>query len=132
MLGTLIGFGNIDRMSYSHLALTAGVQPDTVSPHDKEALEALARHWDEVRLPNLIRGAARSRDLGEVHRGVARQSIQAARAARRQGDETTYLENLKIARDALCKARECYRFARQCEGKAQAVILTGGCSTLEN
>ena len=132
MLGTYTGFGNIGRMSYSHLALTAGVQPDTVSPHDKEALETLALHWDEVRLPNLIRGAARSRDLAQVHRGVARAAIRAARGAREQRDEPGYFKHLETARDALGKARECYRFARQCERKARATILSGGCSTPEN
>ena len=132
MLGTHTGFGKIGRMTFSHLALTAAVQPDTVSPHDKEALELLHRHWGEVRLPNLIRGAARSRDLAEVHKAIARDSITAARAARRQRDEPAYLKHLDNVRDAHDKARECYRFARQCERKAQAIILSGGCSTLEN
>jgi hypothetical protein len=132
MLATHTGFGKIGRMTFSHLALTATLQPDTVSPHDKEALESLSRHWDEVRLPNLIRGAARSRDLAQVHKSIARDSIAAARAARRQRDQTSYLEHLGNARDAHTKARECIRFARQCERKAEAVILTGGCSTLEN
>jgi hypothetical protein len=119
-------------MTFSHLALTAAVQPDTVSPHDKEALATLYRHWEQVRLPNLIRGAARSRDLAEVHKGIARDSIRAARAARRQRDEPTYLEHLGTAREAHGKARECYRFARQCERKAEAIILSDGCSTLEH
>ena len=132
MLGMQTGFGKIAPMTFSHLALTASVQPDTVSPHDKEALEMLYRHWEEVRLPNLIRGAARSRDLAEVHKGIARDSIRAARAARQQWDESTYFAHLGNARDAHEKARECYRFARQCEDKAQSIILSGGCSTLEN
>jgi hypothetical protein len=132
MLGTHTGFGKIGRMTFSHLALTAAVQPDTVSPHDKEALDLLYRHWEEVRLPNLIRGAARSRDLAEVHKGIARDSIAAARTARQQRDEPAYLKHLGDARDAHDKARECYRFARQCERRAQAIILAGGCSPLEN
>jgi len=132
MLGTHTGFGKIGRMTFSHLALTATVQPDTVSPHDKEALELLYRHWEEVRLPNLIRGAARSRDLAEVHNSIAREFITAARAARRQRDEPAYLKHLSTVRDAHGKARECYRFARQCERRAEAIILSGGCSTLEN
>jgi hypothetical protein len=132
MLGTNTGFGKIGRMTFSHLALTAAVQPDTVSPHDKEALELLNRHWEEVRLPNLIRGAARSRDLAEVHKGIARDSIAAARAARQQRDEPAYIKHLSNVREAHGKARECYRFARQCERKAQAILLSGGCSTVEN
>ena len=132
MLATHTGFGKIGRMTFSHIALSAAVQPDKVSPHDKEALETLARHWDEVRLPNLIRGAARSRDLAQVHKGIARDSIAAARAARRQRDDSSYLEHLGNAREAHAKARECIRFARQCECKAESAILSGGCSTLEN
>lgn len=132
MLGIRTGFEEIAQMTFSGLALTASVQPDTVSPHDKEALQMLYRHWEEVRLPNLIRGAARSRDLAEVHKSIARDSIRAARAARQQRDEPTFFAHLGNARDAHEKARECYRFARQCEGKAQAIILSGGCSTPEN
>jgi hypothetical protein len=132
MLATHAGFGKIGRMTLSHLAPTSAVQPDTVSPHDKEALETLYRHWEEVRLPNLIRGAARSRDLAQVHKGIARDSIAAARAARLRRDESSYLEHLGNARDAHSKARECIRFARQCECKAETAILSGGCSTLEN
>ncbi len=132
MLGTHTGFGEIGRMTFSHLALTATVQPDTVSPHDKEALELLYRHWEEVRLPNLIRGAARSRDLAEVHKGIAQESIRAARLARQQRDEPAYLKHLSNVHDAHSKARECYRFARHCERKAEAVILSDRCSTLEN
>jgi hypothetical protein len=132
MLALHTDFGKIGRMTFSHLALAAAVQPDTVSPHDKEALETLSRHWEEVRLPNLIRGAARSRDLAQVHRSIARDFIAAARAARRQHDETSYLGHLGSARDAHGKARECIRFARQCERRAEAAILSGSCSTLEN
>ena len=132
MLGTHTGFEKIGGMTFSHLALTATVQPDTVSPHDKEALELLYRHWEEVRLPNLIRGAARSRDLAEVHKGIARESITAARAARQERHESAYLKHLSNVRHAHGKARECYRFARQCERKAQAIVLSGCCSTMEN
>jgi hypothetical protein len=39
---------------------------------------------------------------------------------------------LETARDALGKARQCHRFARECEWKAEAVILSDRCSTQEN
>ena len=132
MLGTHTDFGSIAPVTFSYSTLAADVQPDTVSPHDKEALEMLYRHWEEVRLPNLIRGAARSRDLAEVHKGIARDSIRTARVARRQMDEASYLKHLGVVREAHGKARECYRFARQCERKAEAIILSGGCSMLEH
>ncbi len=132
MLGIHTGFGTIGRMTFSHPALTGAVQPDTVSPHDSEALAALARHWDQVRLPNLIRGAARSRDLAGVHRGVAREAIRAARAARARFDDEACRSHRETAHDALAKARQCLHFARRCERKAQAIILSEGCSAVEN
>lgn len=104
-------------------------EADTVSPHDKDALKLVAEKWGiQDRLPNLIRGAARSRDLCEVHRCVVRESIRAARSVKAVGNGASYRDYLKTARDARRRAGECHRFARECEERANALITAGSSS----
>ena len=101
-------------------------EADTVSPHDRDALKMVAEKWGiQDRLPNLIRGAARSRDLCEVHRCVVRETLRAARSARELGNGASYRDYLKTARDARRRAGECHRFARECEERANALITAG-------
>lgn len=101
-------------------------EADTVSPHDREALNVIAEKWGmQDRLPNLIRGAARSRDLCDVHRCVALESIRAARSAKKLGNCLSYREYLRTALDARRRASECYHFARQCEERANTLIAAG-------
>jgi hypothetical protein len=104
-------------------------EADTVSPHDRDALKLVAEKWGiQDRLPNLIRGAARSSDLYEVHRCVVRESIRAARSAKAAGNGASYRDYLKTARDARRRAGECHRFARECEERANALITAGSSS----
>jgi hypothetical protein len=113
---------------YSDVTLTDNdrFEADTVSPHDKEAIKAVAETWGtQDRIPNLIRGAARSRDLCEVHRCVVREALRAARSAKTIGHLASYRDHLNTARDARRKAGECYRFARQCQERANALIAAG-------
>lgn len=116
------------KQSPSHVTLTQSddFEVDTVSPHDKDALRAVSEKLEtRDRLPSLIRGAARSRDLCEVHRCVARQSISAARSAKKVGNAASYRDYLKTARDARRRASECRHFARECEERANALIMAG-------
>ncbi len=104
-------------------------EADTVSPHDRDALKMVAEKWGiQDRLPNLVRGAARSRDLCEVHRCVVRESVRAARSAKAVGNGVSYRDYLKTARDARRRAGECHRFARECEERANALITAGSIS----
>lgn len=99
---------------------------DTVSPHDKEALKVVAaKEGSQEMIPNLLRGAARSRDLCEVHRCVARESIRAARHAKELGNTRSYRENMQTAVDARRRAGECRQFSRECEERANALIMAG-------
>lgn len=116
---------------FSEVTLTGNdaFEADTVSPHDRDALKMVAEKWGiQDRLPNLIRGAARSRDLCEVHRCVVRESVRAARSARILGNGASYRDHLKTARDARRRAGECHRFARECEERANALITAGSSS----
>lgn len=100
---------------------------DTVSPHDKDALRVISEKMGaQDRLPSLIRGAARSRDFCEVHRCAARESIRAARSAKQRGNGASYRDYLNSARDARRRASECSQFARECEDRANALIMAGG------
>ncbi len=109
------------------LTKTAAFRPDTVSPHDADGLAILEEYWDmEVRLPNLIRGAARSRRLADQHKHVAWQSIRAAHSARTLGDRLTARDSLIEAIEARRKARECDAFARRCEREANAIAVASG------
>ncbi len=100
-------------------------QPDTVSPHDHVALAGV--HWDmDVRLPNLIRGAARSRHLATQHKRAAWQMICAARSARQAGDAVMQRDHLEDAIRAQRLASECDRFARRCEREANAIAVASG------
>jgi len=99
---------------------------DTVSPHDKDAVRAVSEQMiSQDRLPSLIRGAARSRDLCEVHRCAAREAVSAARSAKQLGNGTAYRDYLESARDARRRANECRQFARECENRANALIMAG-------
>ncbi len=107
------------------LTTAAAFQPDTVSPLDDAGLANV--HWDmEVKLPNLIRGAARSRHLAAQHKRVARQYIYAARSARELGDMTMQRDHLDDAIRAQHRASECDCFARRCEREANAIAVASG------
>lgn len=102
---------------------------DTISPHDTDALRAIAEQLGtHDRIPNLIRGAARSRDLCDVHDCAARESLRAARCARESGDTVSYRVSLKTAKDARRRVKECRQFARECEDRANALIMAGSAS----
>ena len=117
------------RFAGVNLTDSEAFEADTVSPHDRDALKVVAEKWGiQDRLPSLIRGAARSRDLCEVHRCVARESIRAARSAKELGNGVSYRDYLKTATDARRRASECHHFARQCEDRAHALITAGSSS----
>lgn len=102
-------------------------QPAPVSPHDHAALALLQGNWEmEVTLPNLIRGAARSRRLAAQHKRAAWQFILSARSARGTGDEITHRDCLDDAITARQRAAECNGFARRCEGQANAIAVASG------
>lgn len=102
-------------------------QPDTVSPHDADALAALEKNWEmEVRLPNLIRGAARSRSLANQHKRTAWEFIRSARAARLVGDLIMHRDYLDEAIAAQQRASDCSKFARRCEKEANAIAVASG------
>jgi hypothetical protein len=107
------------------LTNAAAFQPDTVSPHDHAALANV--HWDmDVRLPNLIRGAARSRQLAAQHKRAAWQLICAARSARHRGDAVMQQDYLEDAIREQQLASECDGFARRCEREANAIAVASG------
>lgn len=126
MLATRNTKKSVKRLSNVTLTDNDAFEPDTVSPHDKEGLKVVSENMGtQDRIPSLIRGAARSRDLCEVHRCTARESIRAAKSAKRAGNGTSYRDHLKIALDARRQAAECRQFARECEDRANALILAG-------
>ena len=87
------------------LTTAAAFQPDTVSPHDHVGLANV--DWDmDVKLPNLIRGAARS--------------------ARQLGDTVMHRDHLEDAIRAQRLASECDCFARRCEREANAIAVASG------
>ncbi len=101
--------------------------PDGVSPHDADAIRRLGESWDlQDQLPSLVRGASQSRHLADEHQYSARQFVRQARAALAQGDWPLYRSHLENAREARRKAWECYRFARQCERRADAIAVSSG------
>jgi hypothetical protein len=107
------------------LTTAAAFQPDTVSPHDHVALASV--NWDmDVKLPNLIRGAARSRHLAAQHKRAAWQLIGAARSARQMGDTVMQRDHLDDAIRAQHLASECDSFARRCEREANAIAVASG------
>jgi hypothetical protein len=114
-------------------AVTAASNPgaeapeaDIVSPHDRDALEQFADQWDMgKRLPSLMRSAARSRDLAEVHRCVAREAIIAARSAKSNGDHQLFRHLFETVQEARRKAWDCFHFSSQCEERAQAIMSSG-------
>jgi hypothetical protein len=107
------------------LTTAAAFQPDTLSPHDHVALDHV--HWDmDVRLPNLIRGAARSRHLATQHKRAARQLLHAARSARHRGDAVMQQDHLDEAIREQHLASECDGFARRCEREANAIAVASG------
>lgn len=115
----------------------AAFQPATVSPHDHDAralLDAplldeplLDEHWDiAVRLPDLIRGAARSRRLAEQHKLAAWRAMRDAREAREIGDRRNHRDYLSDASEAIRRAAECDGYARRCEREANAIAVASG------
>ena len=107
------------------LTTAAAFQPDTVSPHDHAGLAST--DWNmEVRLPNLIRGAARSRQLATQHKRAAWHLICAARRARQTGDLVVQRDQLDNAIRAQRLASECDAFARRCEREANAIAVASG------
>jgi hypothetical protein len=107
------------------LTTAAAFQPDTMSPHDHAALANV--HWDmDVRLPNLIRGAARSRQLAAQHKRAAWQLVRAARSARHRGDTLLQEDYLDDAIREQHLASECDGFARRCEREANAIAVASG------
>lgn len=102
-------------------------QPDTVSPLDCDAVAVLDSNWDmEVRLPNLIRGAARSRRLAVEYKRAAWEALRSARAARSTGDRMMSREHLDDAIDAGQRASQCVSYARRCEKEANAIAVASG------
>lgn len=107
------------------LTTAAAFQPDTVSPHEHAGLASV--HWEmDVRLPNLIRGAARSRQLAAQHKRAAWQMICAARSARQAGDAVMQRDHLDDAIRAQRLASKCDSFARRCEREANAIAVASG------
>ncbi|MBK8908727.1 MAG: hypothetical protein IPM60_12730 [Rhodospirillales bacterium] len=110
----------------------AAFQPDTVSPHDHDARALLGapfleEHWDiAFRLPDLIRGAARSRRLAEQHKFAAWQAMRDAREARKIGDRLSHRDHLDDASTAIRRATECDGYARRCEREANAIAVSSG------
>ena len=101
--------------------------PDSVSPLDTDALAVVAANWDmEVRLPNLIRGAARSRKLAELHKRAAWSHLREAQVAREIGDAPLRRGSLKDASTAVRRASACVVFARRCEVEANAIATASG------
>jgi hypothetical protein len=126
MLATRTSRKNAKRLSNVTLTDNDAFDVDTVSPHDKDALKMVAENMGtQDRLPSLSRGAARSRDFCEIHRCAARESILAARSAKKTGNGISYREHMKAALDARRRATECHRFARECEERAHALIMAG-------
>ncbi len=105
----------------------AAFQPDTVSPLDEDGLQAAAAEWDmEVRLPNLIRGAAHSRKLADLHKHAAWEHLRAAQCAREFGDTPMHRGSLEDAAVAVRRASACVVFARRCEREANAIAVASG------
>ena len=126
MLATRNNRKNAKRFSEVTLTDNDAFEVHTVSPHDKDAVAAISEKMgSQDRLPSLIRGAARSRDLCEVHRCAAREAVRYARSAKNLGNGISYRNYLESARDARRKANECYQFARECENRANALIMAG-------
>lgn len=111
----------------SSLASLSELRPDTVSPHDRDALEALFDTWTfQDQLSTLVRGAVQSRRLAEQHRSTARSLVDAARSAHENRDASRYRDNLAGARAARRRAHECSVYARQCESRANVIALSSG------
>jgi hypothetical protein len=107
------------------LTTAAAFQPDTASPLDHASLANV--HWDmDVRLPNLIRGAARSRQLATQHKRAAWQLLHAARSARYRGDAVLQEDYLDDAIREQHLASQCDGFARRCEREANAIAVASG------
>ena len=109
------------------LTTTAAFRADTTSPLDTDALQHVEAAWDmEVRLPDLIRGAARSRRLADQHKRVAWSHLRAAQAARELGDSLMHRDYLHDGGAALRRASACIVYARRCEREANAIAVASG------
>ena len=109
------------------LTTTAAFRPDTTSPLDEDAIRSMTGDWDmEVRLPDLIRGAARSRRLADEHKRVAWSHLRAARTARRFGDHLMHQDHLEDGATAVRRASACVVYARRCEREANAIAVASG------
>ncbi|MCW5698270.1 MAG: hypothetical protein KIT00_00320 [Rhodospirillales bacterium] len=116
-----------NQMSGTQLASLTDIRPDTVSPHDDDALEMLFDTWAaQGQLSSLIRGAVQSRKLADEHRRSAQELIRAARSARERGSLASYKDKLVGARDARRKAYRCYVYACRCEDRANALAASSG------
>ncbi|MBK8908384.1 MAG: hypothetical protein IPM60_10900 [Rhodospirillales bacterium] len=111
------------RSGGSSLASLSDLRPDTVSPHDQDALEALFDTWTfQDQLSTLIRGAVQSRRLAEQHLCAARSLVEAARSA----EPAEYRDHLASVRAARRRAHECSAYARQCENRANTIAMASG------
>lgn len=117
----------IARAGGSSLASLPELRPDTVSPHDQDALEALFDTWTfQDQLSTLIRGAVQSRRLADEHRSAARSLVDAARSAHENREPAEYRDHLAGARAARRRAHECSVYARQCETRANVIAVCSG------
>ena len=106
---------------------TAGYGPDTVSPLDHDAIAVLEADRDiAFRLPDLIRGAARSRRLADQHKTAAREHLRAAQTARAFGDPMLHRDFLDEASEARRRAAACSFYARRCEREANDIAVASG------
>ncbi len=105
----------------------AGFSADTVSPLDPDAQALVDGGCDvSVRLPDLVRGATRSRRLADQHKLAAREHLRAAQAARSFGDVHRHRNFLGEATDARRRAAACCLYAWRCEQEANALAHDSG------
>lgn len=109
------------------LTTAEAFRPDTVSPLDADGVDALSDTWSmEVRLPDLIRGAANSRRLADMHKRSAWENLRAAQVAREIGDAVLHRDHLEDGAAAVRRASACVVFARRCEREANAIAIASG------
>lgn len=109
------------------LTTTDVFRPDTISPLDADALADCEADWDMTgRLPHLIRGAAHSRRLADLHKRAARSHLRAARAARELCDAMIHRDHMTDGSSALRRASACVVYARRCEREAHAIAIASG------
>lgn len=77
-------------------------------------------------LPKLVQTATWVRRFVKIHKIAARQCLNAARAAERNGKHELAERLLKDARDEHEQVRTCMRIVNECEARADAMAINAG------